>query len=238
MGLSAAAYGLYRFNAFGVALLRLPVVLLAALALLWLVGALPGRWVGFAACTALLGLLLIGNAVLRRRRFVAFSPAPPPAHDAATLRPQEKLPIYATGLLSVEGKTCRFTYLPGFYRTFATGEHAVLCRAAGRRWLLVGEWPPEELGMWYAFVQPDDIVSLAWGDLRFGVTRMPAVAVVYRLLSPARGRRRARVTNELLYLASASTADALRIFADLHRQLPPGATLAPSATRTRRHDPS
>ncbi len=237
-GLPAFTYGLHRFHAFGVPLFRLPVLLLTVLALLWLAGALPGRWIGAAACVVLAALLLMAGAMLRRRRYVTFAAATAPALDAAPLPPQEKLPIYATGLLSVEGKARPFTFLPGFYRTFATGEHAVLCRAAGRRWLLVGEWPPEEHGMWYAFVQPDAIISLAWGELQFGVTRLPAIAVAYRHASPTGGRGRVQVTDDLLYLACASQSDALRIFADLHRQLPPGVRPASSATRARRHDPS
>ncbi|HXF62658.1 MAG TPA: hypothetical protein VNK95_13635, partial [Caldilineaceae bacterium] len=114
----------------------------------------------------------------------------------------------------------RFTWLPGFYRTFATGEHAVLCLVRDRRWGYMAQWPPDEPGMWYAFFEPSVISEVRWGELRFGRNRATALAVAYHLTIPATARKREQIRPEVLYLAVQSEADARRLFADLLQHMP------------------
>jgi hypothetical protein len=179
----------------------------------------------------------LGQLLLWRRyhqqQFVGFVPIAIPSLNRAPLQPHEKLPIYATGLLSVEGREQYFSALPGFYRTFATGEHAVLCRAAERGWLGVLGWPPEEVGMWYTFLNPSDIDTLMWGQLNFGTTQLPALAVVYRLELPAGPRRKnAEVRQVTLYLAARATDDAQQLYVDLLKGLPPEKIVTSLSTPT------
>jgi hypothetical protein len=137
------------------------------------------------------------------------------------LETSEKLPIYATGLLNVEGRYQQFSALPGFYRTFATGEHAVLCRVPERSWLGLLEWPADETGMWYAFVHPNEIERLTWGNLAFGPTVYPAIAIEYQMELPAGPRRKhAEIRLEELFLATPALHDAQRLYADLLNNLP------------------
>jgi hypothetical protein len=170
-------------------------------------------------------LFWVGQIVLglryQRQRYITFNAEPAPALNAAPLETSEKLPIYATGLFSVEGRYQQYSALPGFYRTFATGEHAVLCRVQERNWLGLLSWPPEEIGMWYAFIHPTDIEQLTWGNLHFGSTTFPAMAVTYRLEIPAGPRRKkAEIRQETIYLAAPEAQDAQRLYVDLLTNLP------------------
>ena len=63
--------------------------------------------------------------------------------------------MYVTGGLTVEGSEQRFTFVPGFYKTFATREHALLCQVRPAARVGVLRWPEAEVGMWYAFFQPN-----------------------------------------------------------------------------------
>ena len=83
---------------------------------------------------------------------------------ARQLAPAAKIAVlYATGTLGVQGRQLLFVELPGFYRTFATREHALLCRAQPRRWAAIVAWPEEEQGLWYAFFLPDQIMTIRAG---------------------------------------------------------------------------
>lgn len=221
VGLGPFLYGLHRFQLAGVPFSRFVAFIWLTIALLAGVGWLPGRWLTMSVALLLFAAQIMLNLRHRRRHYVTFTSAPLPALDQAPLDPSEKLPIYATGLLSVEGRYQHYSSLPGFYRTFATGEHAVLCRVAERTWLGLLNWPPEETGMWYAFVIPPEIQRLAWGNLSFGAKTFPALAIEYRLeLPPGPRRKQAEIRQELLYLASPEMADAQRLYIDLLTNLP------------------
>lgn len=214
-------YGLHRFHLGGVPASRYIALLWLAIALLAALNALPGRWITMSIAL----LLWAGQFVLglrhRKQHYVSFTSAPLPALNHTPLETSEKLPIYATGLLSVEGRYQQYSALPGFYRTFATGEHAVLCLVQERRWLGFLTWPADETGMWYAFVQPTDIQRLTWGNLRFGNKSFPAVAIDYRLeIPPSSRRKEPEIRQETLYLAALEMDDAKRMYVDLLTNLP------------------
>lgn len=218
-------YRLSRHQLAGLPLTRWLFGLLAAAAAAWAVGLFPGRWWGAALWALTAAGLGLAVALLRRADFVRFVEEPLPALPPQPLAPAEKLPIYATGLFSVEGKAQRFTAAPGFYRTFATREHAVLCLLRDRPLLWLAEWPPDHAGMWYIFIEPANIRRLRWGRLRYSRSEQPAVAVEHLLTLPAGGRRhKAQTRLETVFLA-AEAADARRVLADLLHD--PAAASAP-----------
>ncbi len=157
----------------------------------------------------------------RQQHYVTFTPVSTPLLNDTPLEPSERLSVYATGRFNVEGRYRHFSALPGFYRTFATGEHAVLCRVQERNWLGLANWPPEDLGMWYAFVNPTQIEQLTWGNLHFGTTVYPALAITYQLeLPPSSRRKHTEIRQETLYLATPEPDDAQRLYVDLLNNLP------------------
>lgn len=208
----------------GVSLLRWLFWLLFSAALLWGLGGLAGRWWVAASTGGLWLLLIVLFYRARRHDFVHFAPLPLPAVSPARLDPQAKAPIYATGLFSVENKYQRFTWLPGFYRTFATREHALLCQLRQPSWGMLGQLPSEVVGLWYIFFAPAQIVHVAYGHLAFGREPKPAIAVTYQITIPKRNRLQPeQVRNEVVYVATATEADAMLILADLCYDLPQAA---------------
>jgi hypothetical protein len=217
----AVVYALQRFHFGGIPLARYIVALWVAIGITAAIGLIPGQWFTVTVALILLVAQIVWSERIRRRKYVNFHSVPIPPLAQAPLDSTEKLPIYATGLFSVEGRYQHYSALPGFYRTFATGEHAVLCRVTERSWLKLFSWAPEEAGMWYVFVNPEEIEQLAWGKLDFGKTSYPAVAIHYRLeLPPGPRRKKSEVRHETLYLATPKIEDAQRLLVDLQVDLP------------------
>ena len=187
MGLIAATVGLLVFR------------------LWWLSGALA------LAATA----LIVSIRLWRRRDFVRFQAEALPAVTPQKLRPSDKLPIYATGHFSVEGQYARYTYLPGYYRTFSTREHALLCLVRSSSFLRVATWPPEQTGMWYAFFTPALMHDVRYGMLHFNRQASPAIAVEYDFSYVKPGRSKQEILRETIYIACADQDTAQRVLADL-----------------------
>ena len=152
--LRALAYHLDRQRLAGIPVIRCLYGLLIVLALIGLLRPGVGWWFAGGLLLVLLALWL-WLRVQRRHDFVRFTPqvhaAAPGQATLGPLNPAEKLPVYVSGVLSVDTRVRRFAALPGFYRTFATREHALLCQARPRRFGSVAAWPEEEQGLWYAF---------------------------------------------------------------------------------------
>ncbi len=209
----ARLYALTRGQWLGVALIRWLYLLLALLAFLWGAFDLPGGWL------ASLGWLLGGVALAvtareqRRRRFTTFQPQMQPLPAPRPMPLAEKRAVYVTGTLSVEQKTRSFTALPGFYRTFATREHALLCQVQARTVLRFAAWPEDEIGLWYAFFTPDQILAIQPGVQRFGRQALPALALTIRP-APAAAKRRPAAA-ETIYLAFPDAGDFAAVCADL-----------------------
>ena len=221
-------YKLYRHRWNGMPMSRWVIAVLGILALVAWRGWLPvdPRWDLWVSGAALGAAILFAGIIVaaRRRNFIAFHLHPDPPGEPVPLTPGDKLPVHASGRFGVENRYRPFTWLQGFYRTFATREHAIICLVPSSRFLLLGRWPETETGMWYIFVQPDTIHRVRFGEVRFGRTSAPGVAIDYTLHIPKRGRfRPARNLSETAYLACDSAADAARIYTDLRQDLdPPG----------------
>jgi energy-coupling factor transporter transmembrane protein EcfT len=187
-------------------------------------GLLPGRWWWLSLCVLLLASLLLLFTYWRRRDFVRFEPSAAPTISPQHLPAQEKAPVMVTGFFSVEQKFQRFTWLPGFYRTFATREHALLCQVMPHAWAGLVHWPEEEIGLWYIFFLPSDILQLQWGQLFFGADARPAIAVTHRVVLGKPKRFRSEQTrDEKVYIAFETATAAETVWADLLHDFPTGA---------------
>jgi hypothetical protein len=212
--LTTLLYCLTRHRFGGTPLVRVPQVGLLILAGLWAVGAFPGRWWGVSLCLMALLALQVMLVRLRRRDFVTFTAGKLPAVKPQAIDARPKFPIYATGQFSVQEKSKRFTWLPGFYRTFATREHVLMCQVAQRAVLPIGSWPEAEIGLWYHFFTPAEIHQIRWGQLAFGRTTLPALAITRPLPNPS-PRRRSAESTDTVYLAFEHEHDGRTILADL-----------------------
>ena len=178
-------------------------------------GLVPGRFFATGLCL----VLLIAFILLRRhwhsRDYVQFREAPPPAVTPQPMAPSDNVPIHASGYFTVEEKSERFTWIQGYFRTFATREHAVICLVQPKRFLLA-EWPERDMGMWYVFFFPKEVRNIRYGTVRFGRTTQPCLAIEHDIHIPKRGRfSRERTVQETVILASPTEEDIRRILADL-----------------------
>lgn len=212
------AYHLSRQQLAGIPLLRWVYGLLVVIALVLLLRPGFGWW--FAGGVLVLLAALWGwMSALRRHDFVRFSPriSQPISggEPSGPLPPADKLPVYVSGFLSVDTKVRRFSALPGFYRTFATREHALLCQARPRRFGALGTWPEEEQGLWYAFFYGRQVRSLQFGEITFDRAHFPGVKVEYAPDRPLDGKSKRRFQRVTLYLAFPQEADFHAALADL-----------------------
>lgn len=218
-----ALYYASRYQLGSASLLRWLFFLLGAGGAVWAVGWLPGRWWGTGCMLILLVALLVIFRYWQQRDFVRFVPAPPPIIPAQSLSPQDKAPVMVTGFFSVENKYQRFTWLPGFYRTFATREHALICQITQRPWAGLVRWPDADIGLWYIFFSPSDIRQLQWGELFFGADPRLAIAITHRITIPKQSRFRSeQVHDEIIYLAFETAAIGETIWADLQHEFANG----------------
>jgi hypothetical protein len=208
-------YNLYRQEWAGGPLTRWIWGALLLLGGLWAIWLQP-RWLGIAVALVAVIALFVTLGILRRSDFVRFEEQPLPTVAPEPLSPNDKIAVYATGHFMVEGQYRRFTYLPGYFRTFVTREHAVLCLARDRRFLKFGQWPVFDVGMWYAFCTGGLIEQVRYGQLHFERQPRPAIAIDYQLTRPATGRLSGEKTlEETIYLVCTSEADTQRLLADL-----------------------
>ena len=217
-------YALSVYQLGSASLLRWLLFLLIGSGVVWVVGWLPGHWLVAGGALASVITLLALLRYWRQRDFVYFVAGTPPLVDSEPLSPTQKAPVMVTGFFGVEQKQQRFTWLPGFYRTFATREHALLCQVAQQCWAGLGRWPAEEVGLWYIFFTPTTIVQIEWGELYFGAEARLAIAVTHRVTLPKQRRWRSeQVRDEKVYIAFTSAAIGEAIWADLHHDLPQSA---------------
>ena len=211
----AVLYHLGRQQFAAITLLRWISIALLLVTVAWIVGSLPGGWSVATLWAVALVLLFFAFQVGDRRSFVDFAPATLPPTVPASLSATRKIPVYVTGVLSVENKLRRFTALPGYYRTFATREHALLCLARARRFARLGAWPGDEEGLWYAFIAADRVEAIAAGQLQFGRSRLPALAITYRPAPRTDGKHTHEFSPETVYLAFVQESDRQSVLDDL-----------------------
>ncbi|MXY94388.1 MAG: hypothetical protein F4047_03565 [Caldilineaceae bacterium SB0670_bin_27] len=189
--------------------------------LLLLVGALgafhfvPGHFFTTGLCLVLFASFIWLRRHWRSRDYVQFVESPTPSVTPQPLAPKDSVPIHASGYFTVEEKNERFTWLQGYFRTFATREHAVICLVQPKRFLLA-EWPEKDVGMWYVFFFPKSVRSIRYGTVSYGRNAQTCLAIEHEILIPKRGRfSRERTVQETVLLASPTEEDTRRILADL-----------------------
>lgn len=210
----AVAYLLSRLQVGGVPVRRWLAWLLGAAGLLALLR--PGGGVPYALLAlVLLGAFWLWQWAAQRRGYVRFSAlAVAPPHPLP-LEPATKLPVYVSGLLAVGNKVRRFAGLPGFYRTFGTREHALLCQVRPRRLAGLAAWPEEEKGLWYAFFAGAEIHAVHPGLIAFDRQSLRGFALDYTPAQPLGGKGRRRPQRLTLYVAFTQEADFYAALADL-----------------------
>lgn len=137
----------------------------------------------------------------------------------ATLVAEEMVPVWVSGLFTVQGKVRYFVDLEADFQTTALNEHIIMARVPRSRFLLVGQWPEGDVGWWYMFFRPESVRELAVGRLHYGLRRYDALRVVLAETPDAEqtvfmafsdGDVRCRVQAHLQRLAPLVTAQGLR----------------------------
>ncbi|MCD6289900.1 MAG: hypothetical protein J7M34_05295 [Anaerolineae bacterium] len=178
------AYQLHRYECNGRPLDRWLGTLLVLIALLGLPRWIPGgRWTTLVTTLLLIGLIAF-EIWARRSAYVRFvqqgEATRHPRSDGGALRPEDKIAIRATGQFEVEDRSRFFVNLQAYFRTFATREHAVMAYVPRSRFLWMARWPENEIGMWYMFFLPEDVMNVEPGLLYFGDESSPALRVTCR----------------------------------------------------------
>jgi len=178
-------------------------------------GFVPGRFFTTGICLVLFASFIWLRRHWRSRDYVQFRELATPSVTPQPLAPKDSVPIHASGYFTVEEKSERFTWLQGYFRTFATREHAVICLVQPKRFLLA-EWPEKDVGMWYVFFFPKSVRNVRYGMVSYGNMTQTCLAIEHAILIPKKGRfSRERTVQETILLASQTEEDTRRILADL-----------------------
>jgi len=193
--------------------LQIGLFLIGAAALL---GWLPNGWITAGTALLLIVSLLTACRYWQAKDFVEFRPAEMPLLTPDTLPSSAKVSIWASGHFAVENKHQHFTWLQGFFRTFPSREHAVICLCQPSSFLWLGRSPENLHGMWYSFFKPEAVLDIRWGDISFGKESLPGVAVTHTVCVPRRNWfQPEKDAQKITYLAFPERDDALTVLADL-----------------------
>lgn len=157
-------------------LILLPVALAVAMAF---GGMVASAW---AIMLAALSLVCAGiTSAAGRGGFVAFQPS---LHRSPVLRealsPGVRVSTRATGCFDVNQMRRCYAWVSGSFATFETREHVVMVHLKRTRFLLLGQSPKEEVGWWYTFFRPEQLLQVTPGELVFGLQRQPGLQLRYR----------------------------------------------------------
>lgn len=228
------AYRLRRHLWLGWSLARWIGFLLVIAGTAALVQGWPSPWLA----VALAGLLLVQILLLAwagRRGYVHFEAAsqakgrPLDETGASPLRPEEMVPMRASGWFSVEGKRQYYVDLEADFETVGTREHIVLARVHPSRFLLLGRWPAFELGWWYMFFQPNMIKEITLGHLVHGPHPQQALRIAYSADEEKQ---------ETIHLAFHDTATLHRVWDDLIQDAPTNVAVRPASNSTAPETPA
>lgn len=221
------SYNLRRFQAAGWSLERCLAGILLLLGLLGLLRWLPGGWLSVgAAASGLVALLGLGRWAQHCDyvHFTADQASPPSAR--AMLPMSELIPVLASGRFDVEGEVQRFTELPSHYQSFEIREHVIIGRVRPARFVFIGRWPEQDIGMWYIFIRPQDVLSVTSGLLSHGRRARPALRLV--IARPEEEEKRnsllsakyKRDSIEVVFLSFDHSEDRQRVWVDLLADAP------------------
>lgn len=215
--MGATFYQLNRHHLSDIPLSRWIQIILLGGAVLAILMKFSGYWI---VVGLLIGAFIAFTAMSiywRQRHYLHFIEKSAPPVSPVALKPADKLPIISSGDFDVEGKQANFTWLQGYFRTFATREHAVLCLVQPSRFALLGQWPEKEVGMWYVFFKDDEVEAIRWGEIHYGGKKLSGLAIEYRVFIPKQKRfERDRFQRRKVYIGCEQEEDTRRILADLH----------------------
>lgn len=201
-----------------------PLIAAGVLLMQWLVRGRPAlafwHWLGLGGLCALAAGMLVLKVWAERRGYIIFTPTPDATEpNGLRMPPTDKHLHHVTGRLEVEGKSHFFANLPAYWRTFASGEHAVMAIARPTHCLGVGQLPERDVGMWYIFFQPHELTAITPGRLAFGSAIRPALRVDYRNVPTAPLQRNRPPPRhpipQTLYMAFDDEAARQPVWADL-----------------------
>lgn len=214
--MGALFYRLARHKFSDISLTRWIQLLLIGLAAIAGLNWQRGGWLIVLLLVAALVIFTVYAQLWRRKSYLTFVESSLPTVVPKPLKPSDKINVVVSGHFSVENKQGDFTWLQGYFRTFATREHALLCMVPSTRFALIGSTPPKDVGMWYIFFKADDIDKIRWGMLTYGAENLTGLAVTHRLFIPKRRRfQRDRTVQYTVYIGCADPAEAMQILADL-----------------------
>lgn len=198
-----------------VALLTAAIILIQ-----WLVRGRPLLPVWHWLILALILLGAVGLIVLRgwaaREGYMRFDPQPGLAIPAPlAMDPEDKEATYVAGRFEVEAKEAHLANLTAYWRSFGSREHAVMAIQHASRFLLVGSFPADRIGMWYIFFKPEDIEGVTAGRVAFGGTERPGLRIAYWRQPPTDGKKPRKSVREFVYLAFETESARDRVWADL-----------------------
>ena len=157
---------------------------------------------GLGVVGILLALLTVAlSAWAAKEGYIAFQEEDFPLSPQPALKPDEQVIVRAFGHFEVEGKEGYFVDLAAAFESFETREHAVLAYVPPS-----ALWPRNQVGMWYIFFRPEDVISTEWGRLFFGTKALPAIRISYRVSGQ----------KAVAYLASPHLDRLIRIWDDIN----------------------
>jgi hypothetical protein len=160
---------------------------------------------------AALGFVLL-RSLAGRAGYVRFAAQPAlPAPAARAMPPASKTSLFVSGRFSVEEKYAVLADLLAYWRSFETREHAIMAIQHASRFLL-GSRPDDQLGMWYIFFRPEDVIEVMPGTVTFGTTARSGLRVIYRNQPSDDSKKPVR---EVAYLAFENEAGRESVWADL-----------------------
>ena len=201
------AYRLQRYTYLGWPLARWLGLLLLAMAGWALYRWWPSAW----QAALVIGLFVAYLLVLvwaTRSGYVHFAEHPllEGTPDLPPLRPEEVVPVRASGWFTVMDKERYFVDVEAGFETIETREHIVMGQIAPSSFLLLSRWPERDTGWWYIFFQPATIRGVRTGHLTAGLRSRPALRID---TAPDAGTRR------VIYLAFEDTESLRRVWDDV-----------------------
>lgn len=190
----------------------------------WLVSASPAAAWPYALALSFLGLALVGvmwfarqQRYIRFRRDESLAAHLPP--DVDPIKPDEKIPIRATGVLEVRDKRRYFVEAVADFATMGTREHAIMARISLSRMWLVAQSSKGVVGWWYVFIEPAYIRSIQTGWLHHGLHPRPALKIEYQRRRAVKGRKKTKEvkSDETIYLSTAEPLALHRLLENLAR---------------------
>jgi hypothetical protein len=158
------------------------------------------RWTDAILTSTVGALLLLGIEWSRRKGYVFFEPISWDIGGEPTpIGVDEQVPCRASGFFAVGGNERHLVNVPAYLSYVQTQEHIVMARLERTRFLLVARSPRAQVGFWYAFFQPHDVIAVETGRVYWGLQHQASLAIRYRCVDEQAPQQRT------LYLTFSNT---------------------------------